>query len=129
MEEFIGRTSKGQWVYYYRAVDKTSHTVDFCIADTRDKKAARRFFEKAINRNAFPHRVTLDKNSANVSGLSLINQPLPERLYITIRQSNYLNNVIEQYQWYIKRVTYLMLGLSYDALVAPLTGIELSKRN
>ena len=89
------------------------------MSDTRDTKAARRFFEKAINRNNIPHRVTLDKNPANVSGLGLINQTLTKRLQITIWQSKYLNNRIEQDHRFIKRLTNPMLGFkSYDAAVA-----------
>ena len=39
---------KGEWVYLYRAVDKEGDTVDFLLTKKRDKKAATRFFKKAI---------------------------------------------------------------------------------
>ena len=39
---------KGEWVYLYRAVDTEGDTVDFLLTKKRDKKAATRFFKKAI---------------------------------------------------------------------------------
>ena len=39
---------KGEWVYYYRAVDKEGQTIDFFLSRTRDTGAAKAFFEKAI---------------------------------------------------------------------------------
>ncbi|KAF2988707.1 hypothetical protein MJC1_04211 [Methylocystis sp. MJC1] len=38
----------GQWKYLYRAVDKHGHTIDFLLAAHRDKRAALRFFKKAV---------------------------------------------------------------------------------
>lgn len=117
---------KGQWVYYYRAVDRAGHTVDFYMSDKRDAYAARRFFEEAIHRNGRPERVTLDKNPANVSGLDYINQGLPKEWRIKVRQNKYMNNIIEQDHRAIKRMTRPMLGFKrYHAAVATLAGIEL----
>jgi len=45
---------RGQWKYLYRAVDKAGNTVDFLLRAHRDKAAARRYFEKAIDRNGAP---------------------------------------------------------------------------
>ena len=39
---------KGQWKYLYRAVDKQGDTVDFLLTAKRDRKAARRFLNKAM---------------------------------------------------------------------------------
>ncbi|MPW11471.1 DDE-type integrase/transposase/recombinase [Paraburkholderia sp. CNPSo 3155] len=55
-----GRTSlkvKGQWKYLYRAVDKQNNTVDFLLRARRDKAAARRYFQKPIDRNGEPRDV------------------------------------------------------------------------
>lgn len=41
----------GDWKYLYRAVDKAGRTVDFLLRAHRDKAAARRYFEKAIDQN------------------------------------------------------------------------------
>jgi putative transposase len=40
--------------YLYRAVDKQVNTVDFLLRAHRDKAAARRYFEKAIDQNVEP---------------------------------------------------------------------------
>ncbi len=38
---------KGQWKYYYRAIDKQGQTIDFLLTASRDTKAALRFLKKA----------------------------------------------------------------------------------
>ena len=52
----------GQWKYLYRAVDKADKTIDFLLTSKRDKKAAMRFFEKAMKANGIPEKVTMDKS-------------------------------------------------------------------
>ncbi len=47
---------KGQWKYLYRAVDKDGQTIDFLLTARRDKKAALRFFKKAVGQHAFRRR-------------------------------------------------------------------------
>lgn len=37
---------KGQWKYYYRAVDKHGNVIDFLLCDRRDEKAARAFLSR-----------------------------------------------------------------------------------
>ena len=64
---------RGQWKYLYRAVDKVGITVDFLLRAHRDKAAARRYFEKAIDRNGAPEIVTMDKSVANLAALQAIN--------------------------------------------------------
>lgn len=39
---------KGQWMYLYRAVNSKGNTIDFYLSKTRDKKASKRFFKKAL---------------------------------------------------------------------------------
>src|SRR3981189_2494856 len=64
---------RGQWKYLYRAVDKSGNTVDFLLRAHRDKAAARRYFEKAIDGNGAPETVTMDKSGANLAALQAIN--------------------------------------------------------
>ena len=55
---------KGVWRYLYRAVDKSGKTIDFLLTAKRDKKAAMRFFEKAMQSNGIPEKVTMDESGA-----------------------------------------------------------------
>ncbi len=117
---------KGQWVYYYRAVDRENQTVDFFLSPTRDTEAAFAFFEKAIERSEQPEKVNIDKSGANLAGLELLNQGLSANNKIIIHQVKYLNNLIEQDHRGIKRIVKPMLGFkSFICAVATLTGIEL----
>src|SRR4029434_5761456 len=56
---------KGQWRYLYRAVDKQGQTVDFLLTKNRDKADAVRVFEKAIDNNEVPEKITLDGSQAS----------------------------------------------------------------
>ncbi|WP_446687020.1 IS6 family transposase [Paraburkholderia humisilvae] len=64
---------KGQWKYLYRAVDNEGNTVDFLLRAHRDKAAARRYFDRAIDRNGEPGTVTVDKSGANLAALESLN--------------------------------------------------------
>ncbi len=92
---------KGQWKCLYRAVDKEGNTIDFLLTSKRDKKAAKRLLKKMINRNGKPGLINIDKSGANHAAINDYNQENNTR--ITIRQSKYLNNVIEQDHRFIKR--------------------------
>jgi len=48
---------KGVWKYLYRSVDKERKTVDFLLTAKRDKAAAKRFFDKAMQDNGTPEKV------------------------------------------------------------------------
>ena len=114
---------KGEWKYYYRAVDKQGQTIDFLLTATRDRHAARRFFKKAIKQNGKPSLVNIDQSGANTAGLKLVNRDNNTR--IKIRQCKYLNNIIEQDHRRIKRLTRPMLGIkNFDAAQRTLSGIE-----
>jgi transposase-like protein len=57
---------KGQWMYLYRAVDSEGNTIDFYLSKTRDHKAAKHFFKKALRsfHVSKPRVITVDKNPA-----------------------------------------------------------------
>ena len=99
---------RGEWKYLYRAVDKAGNTVDFLLRAHRDKAAARRFFEQAVERNGAPEKVTIDKSGSNVAALEAMNVGRSKR--IVVRQVKYLNNIVEQDHRAIKRRTRPMLG-------------------
>jgi putative transposase len=98
----------GQWKYLYRAVDKTGKTVDFLLRAHRDKAAARRYFEKAMDQNGEPETITVDKSGANLAALEALNAE--RSTPIRIRQNKYLNNIVEQDHRAIKRIVRPMLG-------------------
>ncbi len=115
---------KGQWRYYYRAVDKQGNTIDFFLTAKRDKKAALRFLKKAIGRNGKPSLINIDKSGANKAGLKGFNKLHNRR--IKIRQCKYLNNVVEQDHRFIKRKTKQVLSFkNFYAAQKTLAGVEL----
>lgn len=117
---------KGQWKYLYRAVDTAGQTVDFLLTAKRDAPAALRFFRKAIRYHDEPEVVTIDKSGANTAALATLNADKPEEDIITIRQSKYLNNLVEQDHRNIKRRTRPMLRFkSFRRAQTLLAGIEL----
>jgi len=113
----------GQWKYLYRAVDRLGHTVDFLLTAKRDHAAARRFFERAIGLHDVPEKITIDKSGANTAAVnSLI---ADSGLEITLRQSKYLNNLVEQDHRAIKRRTRPMLGFKkFHCPTKLIAGIE-----
>jgi transposase-like protein len=114
---------KGQWFYYYRAVDTDNNTIDFYLSPTRNSVAAEPFFNKAISNNNTPNKVNIDKSGANLAALQKVNGNLLEDQQISIRQVKYLNNIIEQDHRPIKRITRPMLGFkSFTGAEATLAG-------
>jgi putative transposase len=76
---------KGKCTYLYRAVDKAGQTVDFLLISHRDKKAALRFFRKAVRQHGLPDKVTIDKSGANAAALESLQKETGH--VIKIRQS------------------------------------------
>ncbi len=117
---------KGQWRYLYRAVDTAGHTIDFLLTAKRDASAALRFFRKAIHHHGQPVVVTIDKSGTNAAALAMLNADKPDEETITIRQSKYLNNLVEQDHRNIKSRIRPMLGFkSFRRAQTILAGIEL----
>src|SRR5512147_1880001 len=115
---------KGQWRYLYRAVDKDGQTIDFLLTAHRDQKAARRFLKKAIRQHGLPDKVTIDQSGANTAALEALKKETGQA--IEIRQSKYVNNLVEQNHRAIKRIVRPMLGFqSFPSARVTLQGIEL----
>ena len=114
----------GQWKYLYRALDRAGKTIDFLLTAKRDKKAAMRFFEKAMQANGIPEKVTMDKSGANKAAIDQIIED--KEIAVEVRQIKYLNNIVEQDHRAVKRNTRPMLGFkSFRAAASVLAGIEL----
>ena len=103
--------------------------MDFLLTAKRDKKAARRFLNKAIGSNSKPSLINIDKSGANTAAIKQYNRNENKR--VKIRQCKYLNNIVEQVvrqsdHRFIKRIIRPMLGLkSFWSARATLAGIEL----
>ena len=112
-----------QWKYLYRAVDRDGHTVDFLLRAHRDEAAARRFLERAIDLHGVPEKITVDKSGANTA--AILSVKADSGLPIELRQSKYLNNIVEQDHRAIKRVVRPMLGFkSFACARVLIAGIE-----
>src|SRR5450830_301640 len=113
----------GKWKYLYRAVDRDGDTVDFLLTAKRDKAAARRFLERAINLHGLPEKITIDKSGANTAAIESVKADAC--LNIELRQSKYLNNIVEQDHRAVKRITDPMLGFkSFWSAQKLIAGIE-----
>ena len=113
----------GQWKYLYRAVDRAGDTVDFLLTAKRDKAAARRFLERAINLHGLPKKITIDKSGANTAAIESVKADAC--VDILMRQNKYLNNIVEQDHRAVKRVTQPMLGFkSFWSARIVIAGIE-----
>ena len=114
----------GQWKYLHRAVDRDGDTVDFLLRAKRDRAAARGFLEQAIGLHGVPEKITIDKSGANTAAIQSVNNDAG--VGIELRQSKYINNVVEQDHRAIKRVVGPMLGFnSFRCARVLIAGIEL----
>ena len=114
---------KGKSAYFYRAVDKEGHTVDFLLTPTRDRDAAEAFLRKAILTQGLPEKITIDKSGSNTAVIQHYNQT--HQTAIVIRHSKYLNNMVEQDHRSVKRLTRPMLGFkSFWSARCTIAGIE-----
>ena len=129
----MAKRHRGQWKYLYRAVDSNGDTVEFWFSEQRNLTAAKRFLRKALKRHGRPERIVIDGSQTNREAIlscdaeSRLQDHSRRRLKpIRIRQSQYLNNRIEQDHRAIKRRVRPMLGFkSVDSARVILGGIEL----
>jgi len=114
----------GQWKYLYRAVDRAGTTIDFLLRAHRDYAAARAFFERAIELHGVPEKITIDKSGANTAAMK--GMRADSGADIELRQSKYLNNIVEQDHRAIKRIVRPMLGFkSFRCASILIAGIEI----
>ena len=89
----------------------------------RGLAAARRYLERAINLHGLPEKITIDKSGANTAAIRSINADAC--LDIELRQSKYLNNIVEQDHRAVTRITNPMLGFkSFWSAQKLIAGIE-----
>ena len=124
---------RGRWMYLYRAIDSVGDTVEFFFSEHRDLPAAKRFLRKALTRHGRPDRIVIDGSQTNREAVvccdatsRLQDRSRRKLTPIRIRQSQYLNNRIEQDHRRIKRRVRPMLGFkSCASAIATLGGIEM----
>ncbi|AZV42995.1 transposase [Peribacillus asahii] len=114
-------------MYLYRAVDSEGNTIDFYLSKTRDQKAEKYFFKKALRsfHVSKPRVITVDKNLAYPVAIQQLKdeQKMPEG--IQMRQVKYLNNIVEQDHRFIKKRVRSMLGFkTYETATSIVRSIE-----
>jgi len=81
------------------------------------------FFERAIDLHGVPEKITIDKSGANTAAIQ--GMRADSGADIKMRQSKYLNNLIEQDHRAVKRLTRPMLGFkNFRCARALIAGIE-----
>ena len=119
---------KGKNAYLYIAVDSSGKTIDFMVSEKRDKRAARKFFRKALKAeyNQSPRVITTGRYPATEMAI------LEERYYVDIscrtehRMCKYLNNIVEQDHRFIKKKIKPMLGFkTLDSTEKTIAGIKI----
>jgi IS6 family transposase len=117
---------KKVWMYLYRAIDSQGNTLEFLLSPRRDAEAAKRFFAKALAapHSSTPRVITVDKNAAYPKAFKELKAERVLPASCELRQSKYLNNLIEQDHRFIKRLVKGADGLLFirDG-VANCTGI------
>lgn len=118
--------ARGRWMYLHRVIDSSGDTVEFWLSEHRDLSAAKLFFRKAFARHDRPERIVIDGSQTNRE--ATISCDTTSRLQdrscgqlkpVRIRQSQYMNNRVEQDHRRIKRRVRPMLGFkSFSSAVA-----------
>jgi transposase-like protein len=97
--------------------------MDFLLTPDRDKAAAAAFLHRAIRSHGVPETITVDQSGSNTAAIHHHNQV--HKTAIGIRQSKYLNTLVEQDHRTVKRITRPMLGFkSFWAACCTIAGIE-----
>jgi transposase, IS6 family len=118
---------KKAWMYLYRAVDSEGNTLDFLLSVTRDAQAVKRFFQKTLGTSqaVSPRVITVDKNAAYPKAFKELKADgiMPDSC--ELRQSKYLNNLVEQDHRFIKRLVKPGMGFfSFHTAWRTLQGYE-----
>jgi transposase, IS6 family len=118
---------KGEWISLYRAVDSQGNTLEFLLSVTRDAQAAKRFFAKTLraSHTVTPRVITVDKNAAYPKALKEMKATGDLAVSCELRQSKYLNTLIEQDHRFMKRLVKPGLGFfSFQTACNTLQGYE-----
>ncbi len=120
---------------YTLAVDLEGNTLDFMLSTKRDGKAAARFFRNVLKgqHTQSPRVITVDKNAASPAAMDGLKADETICFAVTarvdqgteLRQSKYLNNIVEQDHRNIQCIVKLRMGFkSFNSARRTLSGIE-----
>jgi len=124
-EVYVNIKGRGKWLY--RAIDKQGNTLDFLLTAKRDAKAAKRFFRKTLNagNSTTPRVINTDKHKAYPPAFAALQEEKTLPQSVELRQSKYLNNVIEQDHRFLQRLIKPGLGFkSFNTARRTITGYE-----
>lgn len=102
-------------------------TIDFLLSAKRDKKAAKRFFSKALGRQntCNPRTVVTDRLKSYPGALREMKRDGELRRFTRHRRGRWRNNRVEQDHRRVKRLTGPMLGFeSFVTARRTLAGVE-----
>ena len=118
---------KGVWHYLYRAIDSDGNTLDWMLSETRNKKAAEKFFKQVLSNDhcSSPRVIGVDKNAAYPLAFKVVKDEklIPEGC--ELRQIKYLNNIIEQdHRFSKRRIWYSQWLQTFKTAEATIAGYE-----
>ena len=122
----------GRWHYLYRAVDQHGKTIDFLLRPDRGISAAQAFFRKALDANGrrFPRKVTLDRHVPSRMALWRLRREHVKWRHVTVRTSEYLNDIVGQDHRGIKaRLRPTKGRKSFATATTTISGFELAHKN
>lgn len=119
---------KGKPKYLYRAVDFQGNTLAFLLSAKWDALVAKRLFRKTLRflRIQTPRVITVNKNPADPKAIKELKaaKKLPEE--VKLRQSKYLNNIVEQDHCGLKRLVKPTMGVgSFNTAQRTIRGYEI----
>jgi transposase-like protein len=101
----------------------------FLLSEHRDVGAAKRFFDRAIQRNGTPRVITLDGYAASHRAIRELKSAGRMSRRVRVRSSKYLNNVVEQDHRRVKQRIGPMLGFKrFETAAITISGIELAEK-
>jgi transposase-like protein len=122
---------RGQWAYFYRAVDKHEDTIDFYLSPTRNTAAARRFLGKTLSGLKDwekPSVINTDKAPTYTAALAELKMQGPCPADTQHRQAKYLNNVIEADHGKLKQLIRPVRGFkTLNTAYATIKGFEVMR--
>jgi transposase-like protein len=104
-------------------------TVDFFLSRNRDVNAVKAFLRQAMNNTRQPTKITLDAYAASRRAVREMKETGELSKRVTVRSSQYLNNLIEQDHRRVKQRVRPMLGFKrFDNAAVTIGAIELAEK-